>query len=154
MRIECGIELRDDADGMSPGRLVGTLVTYGAETRGEVFEPGSLTWPADGIVINRSHNGRAPILRVVPEVRGRDVVIEAPIPDTSAGRDAAREVRDGLMVGMSVEFKAIRQVYRAGVRRITQAALLGAGLVPDPFHRTAVEVRDTLGTIEGRRLWL
>ena len=151
--IRCAVEVRDDH--MSPGRLVGTLLRYGEPAgsgRSEVFEAGSLEWPAEGIVLNRQHNRRAPIMRVVPEVRDGAVVLDAPLPDTAAGRDAAREVRDGLMVGLSVEFRAALQTYRSGVRRIKRAMLRGAGLVHNPeYLGSRVEVRERAGR---RRLWL
>ena len=51
-------------------------------------------------------------MRVVPETRGSDVVIDAPLPDTRAGRDTAREVRDGLLPGLSVEFRGDRATLR------------------------------------------
>ena len=70
------------------------------------------------------------------------MVVDAPLPDTSAGRDAAREIRSGLMVGLSVEFHANRQRYGGGVRRITSASLLGAGLVHNPqYIGSGVELR-------------
>lgn len=152
--IRCAVELRDDDQ--SPGRLVGTLLTYGERAgagRSEVFESGSLEWPATGIVVNRQHNRRSPIMRVVPEVRGAAVVIDAPLPDTAAGRDAAREIRDGLMVGLSVEFRAALQSYAGGMRRIKRALLRGAGLVHNPeYLGSRVEVR---AERDGRRrLWL
>ena len=142
--IRCSVEVRADDTQSSPGRLVGTLLRYGerAGNRAEVFEPGSLTWPEAGIVLDRQHVRGAPIMRVVPEVRDGVVVIDAPLPDTAAGRDAAREVRDGLMVGLSVDFHANRQRYASGVRRITSATLLAAGLVHNPEYRgSGVELR-------------
>lgn len=146
------LELREDETRQSPGRLVGTILTYGerASDRAEVFDPGSLTWPADGIVINRQHARTAPIMRAIPEVRGDAVVVDAPLPDTMAGRDAAREVRSGLFKGLSVEFRAIKQAYRDGVRHIEAAALAAAGLVDTPSYAgSTAEVR-------GRRVrvWL
>ena len=88
----------------------------------------------------------------MPEVRGASVVVDAPLPDTAAGRDAAREIRDGLFTGLSVEFKATRQRYVGGVRRIASALLRGAGLVDDPSYAgSRVELR---GRTERRRLWL
>ena len=151
--IRCRIELRADDSMASPGRLVGTLLTYGerAGDRPEVFEAGALEWSADGIVVRRQHNRAAPIMRVVPEVRGREVVIDAPLPDTTAGRDAAREVRGGLLSGLSVEFRAAVSGWRSGVRSIKRAILSGAGLVDDPSYAgSRVEVRGK----RGRRLWL
>ena len=150
--IRCSVEIRED-DG-SPGRITGTLLNYGerAGDRAEVFEPGSLEWPADGVVLRRQHNRAAPVMRVTPEARGAAVVIDAPLPDTAAGRDAAREVRSGLLTGLSVEFRAALQSYAGGVRRIKRALLTGAGLVDAPSYRgSRVEVRGRTG---GRRLWL
>ena len=154
MEIRCGIELRADDTMSGPGRLFGTLLQYGerAGDRAEVFEPGALEWPEGGIVLNRQHARTAPIMRVVPETRGAAVVVDAPLPDTAAGRDAAREIRDGLFTGLSVEFRAKRQTYTGCVRRIKAALLRGAGLVDDPSYKgSRVEVRGRTG---GRRLWL
>ena len=55
--IRCAIEFREDDTRQGPGRLVGTVLTYGqrAKDRPELFEPGALTWPADGVVLNRQH---------------------------------------------------------------------------------------------------
>ena len=146
------IELREDETRQSPGRLVGTILTYGemAGDRREVFEPGALTWPAEGIVVNRQHNRAAPIVRVTPEVRGAAVVVDQPLPDTSAGRDAAREVREGLFRGFSIEFRAVRQAYRDGVRYIQEAGLFAVGLVDSPSYAgSTAEVRG-----KRVRLWL
>ena len=150
--IRCSVELRADDSMASPGRLTGVLMTYGqrAGDRAELFEADALTWPSNGVVLRRQHQRGAPILRFVPEVRGRDVVIDVPLPCTEAGRSAAVEVRDGLLPGLSVEFRATGQRYAAGVRRISGAILTGAGLVDDPSYPGArVEVRG-----RRRRLWL
>ena len=151
--IRCAVELRADDERRGPGRLTGTLLTYG-ERRGdgprERFAPGALVWPADGIVLRRQHNTRAPIARIVPELRGDRVVLDALLPDTAAGRDAAAEVRAGLFRGLSVEFKSLQERVVSGVREIRRALLVGAGLVDSPAYRSStVEVR-----ARGRRLWL
>ena len=142
--IRCRLEIRADESRLSPGRLAGVLLTYGerASDRPESFEAGALSWPSNGVVLRRQHNEGQPIMRVIPEVRGREVVIDAALPDTAAGRDAATEIRSGLFRGLSVEFRATAQRFDAGVRRITAAVLEGAGLVDDPsYSGSAVEVR-------------
>ena len=136
-----------------PGHIVGTILTYGerARDRAELFEPGALTWPDEGIVLNRQHGRDAPIMRIVPEVRGSVVMVDAPLPDTAAGRDAATEIRAKLFRGLSVEFQAIRQSYVAGVRRIQEAILGGVGLVDSPSYANSIaEVRRG----QRIRLWL
>ena len=142
--IRCPIELRADDTGASPGRLYGVLLIYGerASDRPELFEPNSLSWAEDGIVINRQHARQNPVLRAVPEVRGLAVMVDAPLPDTMAGRDAAQEIRDGLFKGLSVEFKAVRQSFEGGLRRISSARLTAAGLVDSPsYANSLVEIR-------------
>ena len=157
--IRCAIEYRDDATRESPGRLTGTILTYGqrAKDRPEVFEKGALTWPADGVVLNRQHARGAPIMRVIPEVRGEALVIDQALPDTLAGRDAAAEVRQGLMRGLSVSFQAVRDEYRAGVRRIKSAGMTAIGLVDSPSYDAPVEVRHASGGSHAPKvetLWL
>ena len=146
--VRCALEFRADESRESPGRLVGTLLTYGerAGDRAEVFEAGSLIWTSDGVVLNRAHSDASPIMRVVPEVRGEEVVIDSALPNTTAGRDAAEELRTGLLKGLSVEFRAIRQTYRNGVRIIQEAMLGGAGLVTSPAYQgSTAEVRKEKG---------
>ena len=127
--IRCKVELREDDTRQSPGRLTGTLLTYGerASDRPELFERGSIDLDAikasGGIVINRQHSRGAPITRVIPELRGEALIIDKLLPDTQAGRDAAVEIRDGLMRGLSVEFQALRARVVGGVRRIASATL-------------------------------
>ena len=65
---------------------MGTILTYGerARHRAEVFEAEALAWPDDGVVLNRQHDRRSPIMRIAPEVRGAAVVVDVALPDTAA----------------------------------------------------------------------
>ena len=157
--IRIAVEIRAAEARVGPGRLFGVLMEYGkrARDRAELFEAGSLTWPEDGVIVNRQHTRAAPILRVVPIVDGDKVRIDAPLPDTSAGRDAAAEIRSVLFRGLSVEFKATAQTIVGGVRRITEAVLSGAAIVDSPSYAAAsVEVRAKGGGNRptGETLWL
>ena len=150
--IRCAIEVREDEG--KPARLVGTLMPFGvqAQDRAELFESGSLKWDAGGIILNRQHQRGSPILRFTPvEAEGR-LTVDAEIPDTTAGRDALAEIRSGLFKGLSIEFRAVRQTIVAGVRRISEAVLTGAGLVDSGSYEAAtVEVRRRE---QRRRVWL
>ena len=55
--IRCSIECREDETRRGPGRIVGRILTYGerATDRPELFERGALSWPSDGVVLNRQH---------------------------------------------------------------------------------------------------
>ena len=152
--IRCTIEIRQDETRQSPGRLVGRILKYGerALDRAELFESGALSWPADGVILNRQHERRTPIMRVIPELRGGELVIDQALPDTASGRDAATEIRSGLFRGLSVSFQAKRQSFAGGVRRIQSAAMTAIGLVDDPSYDAPVEIRQRR---EGRRrIWL
>ena len=158
--IQFPIELRADESMSGPGRLVGTLLTFGerAGDRAELFENDSLSWPDEGVILRRMHNRGEPIARVVPELRAGAVVVDVALPDSLAGRSAAVEVRSGLLRSLSVEFRARRQKYVGGVRRISDALLVGAGLVDQGSYRgSTVEVRHRGGEVRrglGKRLWL
>ena len=153
--IRCKVSCEEDRTRSGPGRLTGTLLTYGerATDRAELFERGALTWPSDGVVLNRQHERSRAIMRVVPEVRGEAIVIDQALPDTLAGRDAASEIRSGLMRGLSVSFEAGRQAFVGGVRHIQSAALTAVGLVDDPSYNAPVEVRARVKGRRHRRAW-
>ena len=154
--IRCAVECREDETRRGPGRLVGRLLTYGerAIDRAELFERGALTWPADGVVLNRQHARGAPIMRVMPTLVGDELRIDQALPDTVAGRDAATEIRAGLMRGLSVSFQAQRQAFAGGVRRIQSAAMTAIAVVDDPSYDAPVEVRARGHERRHRRAWL
>ena len=94
--IRCKIECREDESRQSPGRLYGVLMQYESRAgdRPETFANGSLSWPEGGIVLNLQHDRKQPLTRFIPKVEGRSVLIDTPLPDTSAGRDAATLIRN------------------------------------------------------------
>lgn len=139
----CELELRADDSRLSPGRISGVLLTYGsrARDRAEVFADGALSWEEAGVLLNVQHDRAQPIMRFVPELRGQDLVIDAALPDTSRGRDAAVMVRNGTLRGLSVEFRSLEEDRQGGMRRIRRARLGGAGLVDSGAYGNRVEVR-------------
>ena len=154
--LRCKIELRADDTRQSPGRIVGSLMTYGerAKDRAEMFAPGALSWPDGGIILNEQHNRQAPILRFIPQIEGKEVRIDAPLPDTQRGRDAATMIRNGTWAGLSIEFRAQSEGRSSGMREIRRAVLAAAALVDSPSYGTSVEVRDRKLAARRRRIWL
>lgn len=153
--ITCEIRFKNDPSRTSPGRLTGTLLTYEtrASDRPEMFARGSLFWPDNGLVVNRAHDRKSPVVRVVPFVDGDEVKIDTPLPDTQMGRDAATDIREGLLTGLSIEFYPREEGRRAGMREIRRAYIPRAGLVDDPSYTgSTVEVRHQVTA--RRRLWL
>ena len=154
------VRFQEDESRQTPGRLVGTLMTYGerASDRPEMFYSESLRFPPNGIVIDEQHNRQAPILRAMPVVEGNTVKIDAPFPDTQRGRDAATNLRLGVLTGLSVTFYAEQEEMRNGVRVIRKAYVPRAGLVDDPrYAGSKAEVRgkvDPAKLVMAARLWL
>ena len=141
--IRCAISIREDDTRRSPGRLVATLITeeVRAQDRPEIFSAGSLTWPTDGVLINLQHNRQAPVLRAVPFREGNEIKIDAPIPDSTSGRDAAVMIRERVLTGMSIEFRSEQEGRRGGLREVRKGTLGGAALVDKGAYPTTVEVR-------------
>ena len=148
----------DDPSRESPGRIYGVLLRYEekARDRNEVFSRGALTWPEEGILINEQHNRQAPILRAVPYLDGDSVMIDAPVPNTTRGRDAVTNIREGVWTGLSVEFHS-RSEGRRGNLRVIKDAYIGAAALVDSgaYSGSKVEVRAKTD-VQRRiaRLWL
>ena len=124
--------------------LYGTLVTEGRAASGglrEVFTPGSVEWPAEGIGILTEHRA-APEMRVMP-VREPDGRITVNSLATPAIRVAVR----GGKKFMSVEFHSLQErTTKGGVREILRAFVPDVALVSDPeYDTTAAELRRRAG---------
>ena len=86
--LRCTLEYRADETRESPGHLTGVLVTYEtrARTRPEMFARGSLSWPEEGVILNRQHNRGQPIMRFMPELVEDEIRIDLMLPDTTRGQ--------------------------------------------------------------------
>lgn len=148
LTVGAAIEIRAAEDG-TPPQLYGVMVTEGRAASGgraELFAPGSVEWPADGVGILLAHR-EAPAMRAAAsrEADGR-IVVQG---------EATRAVRAAVEGGrrfMSVEFHALAErTTKAGVREILRAYVPDAALVESPeYDTTAAEVR----TRRRRRVWL
>ena len=85
------IRFEEDTTRQSPGRIVGVLGVYGerASDRPEMVMAGAFTFPDGGVVVNRQHERKSPIVRVHPRIDGNVVRVDQPLLDTTAGSDAA-----------------------------------------------------------------
>ena len=138
MRHVFEVEVRDAENGRP--RLRGVMLTEGRAASGgraEVFAPGAVRWPAEGVGILTRHHAE-PEVHAQP-VRHRDGRLEVIADATAAIREAVEAGRRF----MSVEFVSLRErVTAGGVREILEALVPRAALVSDPeYDTTAAEVR-------------
>lgn len=140
MRRSFEVELRESDDGP---HLHGIMLTEGRAASGgrrELFAPGSVEWPSDGVAVLTRHRG-APEIRAIPtrESDGR-ITIRA------RATDAIRTAVESGRRYMSVEFLALAERTTAGgVREILRAIVPAAALVEAPeYDTTGAEVRDVL----------
>ena len=115
--IRCAIELRQDETRQGPGRIVGRLITYGERAgrpRRNVRPWRPALGSEGGIILNEQHNRQAPILRFTPELDGAELRINAKLPDTQRGRDAATMIRERHHDG--AQYRVPRRERGPGVR--------------------------------------
>lgn len=112
-----------------------------ARRRREVFAPGSVEWPSEGMGILTRHRGE-PEARAVPrrEADGR-IVIRTPATDP---------IREAVAAGrryMSVEFVSLAEgVTEGGIREIRRAFVPDVALVREPeYVQTEAELRRRSG---------
>ena len=150
--IRCVLECRADETRQGPGRVVGTMIEAGrvATDRREVFAPGAIRWPRDGIRLLAEHRGRE-VLTFQPTEDGAALGIDEVLPDSPLGRAVAEGIRTGERAGLSVEFHATEEAEVSGVREIRSAFVDAAAMVPAPAYSQA---RAELRRKRRRRLWL
>ena len=130
------LEIRESDEGE---HLVGVVVQEGraGTARKELFTPGSLVWPAEGIPIRDTH--------LVGEV-GRSVPTRHPGGEIRIRLKATPAIRSAYESGkkfLSCEFHSILESRAAGgIREIESALLAGVAMVIDPEYRQATaEIR-------------
>ena len=143
--VRVNVEVR--AEG---GELFGVILQEGRAASGgraEVFAPGSVTWPAEGVAILTEHRGEAET-RAFPH---RDSTGHIRIR-AAATEGIKRAVASGKRY-MSVEFKAVEErTTKGGVREVLRAFVDAAALVASPeYDSTAAELR---ARTKRRRVWL
>ena len=147
MKHSFEIEIRR-AENREP-ELHGVMLTEGRAASGgraELFVPGSVSWPTDGVEIAPHHD-------LPSETRAHPVrQADGRLTLRTRATDALRQAVESGSRYMSVEFHALRERRtQAGVREILSALVVRAALEKTPeYDTTAAEVRSK----QGRRWWL
>ena len=123
------VELRETDDD-SPGTIAGLILPIGriAADRKEVFTPGAATFPESGVRLLLEHEGRV-VMTFEPEVVSDGYRIEAALPRTPEGEEAAELVRSGKRSNLSVEFVTLEEERVSEVREVRRALISAAALV-------------------------
>ena len=150
MRLGFEVEVREEEAAGHEPTLRGVMLIEGRAASGgrrEVFTPGSVEWPAAGVVVRTEHRGKAETRGLV--VRQSDGRLTVTAKATSAIREA---VKAGKRF-MSVEFMSIEErTTSGGVREVLRAFVDAAALVATPeYDVTMAEVRKRE---HRRRVWL
>ena len=134
------VEIREaERTGYEP-RLRGVMLTEGRAASGgraEVFSPGAVSWPSQGVGILTQHRGTV-------ETRGQVVRQgDGRLQLTARATDAIRSAVEAGKRFLSVEFRAVEErTTRGGVREVLRAFVDRAALVADPeYDTTSAEIR-------------
>lgn len=132
------VEIREQA-GREP-TLHGIMLQEGRAASGgrrELFAPGAIEWPSEGVAILTQHRGEIESRGHVVRQRDGRLVLTA-----RATEGIQRAVAAGKRF-MSVEFKTLRErVTKGGIREIQRAFVDSAALVDRPeYDMTSAEVR-------------
>ena len=137
------IEIRREADA-----LHGVIIQEGraaSGSRSELFTPGAILWPAEGVEILLEHRGKVAATVIPQRAANGEIRFSTPLsPDILAAWEAGKR-------HLSIEFVALaeRRV-KAGIREISKALVRAAALVSAPEYDAAVaEIRDQ----KRRRRW-
>ena len=146
------VEIR--ADDEHEGVLSGTAVSY-ADTATipgigkERFLRGAFGPVEDlDVILNRQHVRNAPLARTggggLVLTDGPDALrFEATPADTETARETLTLVRQKVLRGASIEFKAIEERFQGGVREIHKAKIRAIGIVDSSaYPESTIEARD------------
>ena len=148
-RVAFEVEVREATRAGYEPTLHGVMLTEGRAASGgraEVFAPGSVTWPHDGVAVLTEHRGKVETHAQV--VRQRDGRLTL----TARATDAIQQVVEAGRKFMSIEFRSLQErTTKGGVREVLRAFVDAAALVSAPeYDTTAAEVRSR----RARRVWL
>lgn len=137
------VELRASETDDSPGTISGQFLPIGriASDRREVFVPGAAVFPSGGVKLLISHGGEV-IMMFEPIVVEDGYNVEAVLPSSPSGIQAAELVRTGTRSALSVEFRCLEAEIVSQVREVRSALVEAAALVPaGAYEQARAELR-------------
>ena len=137
------------------------IVTAAGRQARERFAPGAFGDVARlDTTLDLMHDRRRLLTRIGAGLTlfddGRELRLEAVLPETRDADDALTLVRSGVLRGYSVEFNATADQWAGELRTVTAAALPSIGVVDRPAYMSAegIEIRRALTRpVRRRMLW-
>ena len=132
------VELRASETDDSPGTISGQFLPIGriASDRREVFVPGAVVFSSGGVRLLLEHQGRE-VMRFEPVATPDGYHIEAKLPASDEGVEAADLIKTGKRSALSVEFRALEAETVSQVREVRSALVEAAALVPSGAYEQA-----------------
>jgi len=148
-RYTQGLKLRQTDEGQY---IDGYVVRYGDVYNmgrfSETIAPGAFE-PTDRVELNIMHD-RSRIIGSYPDtVQFQDspegLKMSARMLDTNEGRDAVSYIENGVLVGLSAEFKPVQEHRQRNMLIVEKARLHRVGLVANPaYPKSSVSLRDAI----------
>ena len=146
-----------EADG---GKLTGVVMRYGSHgDKNERFAPGVFGASIGDVMLNVQHDRSKPLARTGGsglELKDSPAALTmtATLPKTREARDTVALVKSGVLRGLSVEFRALKERRVGGVRVIERAELLAVGVVDKPsYEASTVAARSADARVDDTTWW-
>ena len=132
-------EVRYEAD---KRQISGTALTYGDRANigslVETFERNSIQLD-DVVMLNVQHNRGRPLARfpdggLALELTSQGLEVRATLPETTEANDTIELIRNKVLTGLSIEFRAVADRVVGTTRRIQEAIVSGIAVVDRPAY--------------------
>ena len=125
-------------------QLSGRAVRYGDVAKlpfgSEVIDAGAFGDLEDAdLILNRQHDRAKPLARtggggLTIEDSATELMLRADLPDTEPAREAITLVRNKVLRGFSIEFRALDEYVTDRIVHVAKAMLVGIALVDKPAY--------------------
>ena len=159
MSVQRALYCRAEFSPSNPSELSGRVLRYGDVATlpfgREVIDRGAFGDLSEAdVILNRQHDRTKPLARTGGgglEVidSPTELILRAELPDTPTGNEALTLVRNGILRGFSIEFRAIREYVKNQILHVAEGSLVGIALVDRPAYPESQVFRHASIDMEG-----
>ena len=123
---------------LSGREISGTVIRYGDVAHvghgvRECFRPGAFGEIAN-VLLTAHHARSMPLARAAVVDSNEVCTLSATLPETSTCDEVLTLIKNGVLRGLSMEFRCLREDHVDGVREIHKAELVRVSVVDDPAY--------------------